>query len=124
MSKKHWFLSDDDEKDERGFWYRRNPAILAECPSACIPGLNALTVGWRRHRLSSGGILETIRLPEGYRWLEVGRARVSSDGRDLFRDRITDPDTVEGHTIFDSTGYLHDYFIIREGNPLVERVTE
>ena len=122
MSKKHWFLSDDDERDERGFWYHKNPKVLQACPSTCDPALNAITVGWRRCQ-SSSGIVETIRLPEGYRWLEVGSAKVSPDGRDLVRSDITDPDTVKGHTIFDSTGYLHEYFIFRNGKKRLERVT-
>ena len=122
MSKVYWYLSDDDEQDERKFWYHRNLDSLKACPAGCDAALNATTVGWRRCRLTSGVIVETIRLPEGYRWLELGMARVSPDGRNLVRD-VTDPDSIEGHTLFDSTGYLHDYFIFRGGRKRLVRET-
>lgn len=116
------FVTADDEQDADGFWYHKNPEVIGACPAGSIPDLNATTVGWRRHRLSSGVIVETIRLPDGFRWLNVGNARVSSDGRRLVRE-VDVPDTTEGNTLFDVYGYLYYYFIFRDGKRRIERVT-
>lgn len=116
-----WFVTEDDAQDEDGFWYHTNPDVLGACPQGWDAALNATTVGWHRYRLSSGAIVETIRLPEGYRWLQVGNARISSDGRRLVRD-VDVPDTTEGHTLFDGNGYLYYYFIFRDGKRRLERV--
>ena len=120
MSIDTWSIEDDDEQDEDGFWYRKNPNILGLCPPGWDADLNVTTVGWRRYRSASGGIVETIRLPEEYRWLEVGTATVSADGRTLTRD-VEVPDRTNGHTIFHSSGYLHDYFTFHHDKRRIER---
>ena len=115
------FVTADDEQDADGFWYHKNPDVLGVCSNGSISALNATTVGWRRNRLSSGAIVETVRLPEGFRWLNVGNAKISSDGRRLVRD-VDAPDTTEGNTLFDAHGYLYPYFIFRDGKRRLERV--
>ena len=117
MSKKTWYITEDDELDEDGFWYHTNPDILGICPSGWDPSLNVTTVGWKREPRGNG-FRETIRLPIGRElWDPINkpwsvRSRLGvhpDDGRCMSR-QVMEPRSPDGNTVFDSNGYLHKYF--------------
>ena len=117
MSKATWYLTNEDEQDEDGYWYRRNPSVLGSCPQGWDHTLNITTVGWKREPRGNG-YRETIRLPIGRElwdpmkktWNDRSELGVHPEDSRCMSRQVRAPRRPDGNTIFDANGYLYKYF--------------